>query len=183
IGPDPRNFNQRVSLGRNDLLIRTFPNTNDSSVLATEYFELGGTNIINQLACSVSTSSLSFPIGNVPSEQFIAVGTVSQQISTQNLGLNCDAGAAIKVTMTGIQSPDSSDPSILALSTGENTATGVGVQLLYGGKPLQLNQMLNLKNSAGGQETFPITARYIQTKDKVTAGSANATATLNITYQ
>ncbi|WP_346741929.1 hypothetical protein ACE4SP_17085 [Klebsiella pneumoniae] len=27
IGPDPRNFNQRVSLGRNDLLIRTFPKT------------------------------------------------------------------------------------------------------------------------------------------------------------
>ncbi|MFM4733414.1 hypothetical protein, partial [Aeromonas salmonicida] len=26
IGPDPRNFNQRASLGRNDLLIRTFPN-------------------------------------------------------------------------------------------------------------------------------------------------------------
>ncbi|MDT1862092.1 hypothetical protein M1941_29330, partial [Klebsiella pneumoniae] len=28
IGPDPRNFNQRVSLGRNDLLIRTFLNKN-----------------------------------------------------------------------------------------------------------------------------------------------------------
>ncbi|EPK6631969.1 hypothetical protein R4R78_005003 [Citrobacter freundii] len=28
IGPDPRNFNQRVSLGRNDLLIRTFPRIN-----------------------------------------------------------------------------------------------------------------------------------------------------------
>ncbi|WP_307875376.1 hypothetical protein, partial [Escherichia coli] len=28
IGPDPRNFNQRVSLGRNDLLIRTFLNEN-----------------------------------------------------------------------------------------------------------------------------------------------------------
>ncbi|MFX2972775.1 hypothetical protein V6154_09975 [Klebsiella pneumoniae] len=27
MGPDPRNFNQRVSLGRNDLLIRTFLNT------------------------------------------------------------------------------------------------------------------------------------------------------------
>ncbi|WP_334212317.1 hypothetical protein [Klebsiella pneumoniae] len=36
IGPDPRNFNQRVSLGRNDLLIRTFPNVepaNNSKVL------------------------------------------------------------------------------------------------------------------------------------------------------
>ncbi|MFP2438104.1 hypothetical protein ACLEWN_22760 [Escherichia coli] len=30
IGPDPRNFNQRVSLGRNDLLIRTFPNCDES---------------------------------------------------------------------------------------------------------------------------------------------------------
>ncbi|WP_438590750.1 hypothetical protein, partial [Klebsiella grimontii] len=29
IGPDPRNFNQRVSLGRNDLLIRTFPNASN----------------------------------------------------------------------------------------------------------------------------------------------------------
>ncbi|WP_336886115.1 hypothetical protein [Citrobacter portucalensis] len=30
IGPDPRNFNQRVSLGRNDLLIRTFLRTSCS---------------------------------------------------------------------------------------------------------------------------------------------------------
>ncbi|MEL3754417.1 type VII secretion system (T7SS), usher family protein, partial [Escherichia coli] len=29
-GPDPRNFNQRVSLGRNDLLIRTFLNLSSS---------------------------------------------------------------------------------------------------------------------------------------------------------
>ncbi|WP_142670125.1 hypothetical protein [Klebsiella pneumoniae] len=31
IGPDPRNFNQRVSLGRNDLLIRTFLNCHPRS--------------------------------------------------------------------------------------------------------------------------------------------------------
>ncbi|WP_327021902.1 hypothetical protein [Klebsiella sp. RHBSTW-00464] len=35
IGPDPRNFNQRVSLGRNDLLIRTFPR--QESCLSTKY--------------------------------------------------------------------------------------------------------------------------------------------------
>ncbi|EPM7023562.1 hypothetical protein ACTPKK_002745 [Escherichia coli] len=37
IGPDPRNFNQRVSLGRNDLLIRTFLKTNEpfNSVMET----------------------------------------------------------------------------------------------------------------------------------------------------
>ncbi|WP_309487055.1 MULTISPECIES: hypothetical protein [Enterobacter cloacae complex] len=37
IGPDPRNFNQRVSLGRNDLLIRTFPKKGCSEFFLTEY--------------------------------------------------------------------------------------------------------------------------------------------------
>ncbi|MFX0229178.1 hypothetical protein ACLEJT_01695 [Klebsiella pneumoniae] len=33
IGPDPRNFNQRVSLGRNDLLIRTFLNLDGINIV------------------------------------------------------------------------------------------------------------------------------------------------------
>ncbi|MEF4616447.1 DUF2713 family protein, partial [Escherichia coli] len=39
IGPDPRNFNQRVCLGRNDLLIRTFPSA---------YTDLSETVYINE---------------------------------------------------------------------------------------------------------------------------------------
>ncbi|WP_432341689.1 hypothetical protein [Yersinia enterocolitica] len=38
IGPDPRNFNQRVSLGRNDLLIRTFPRLKVSGVSDNSFF-------------------------------------------------------------------------------------------------------------------------------------------------
>ncbi|WP_218062407.1 hypothetical protein, partial [Klebsiella pneumoniae] len=41
IGPDPRNFNQRVSLGRNDLLIRTFLSRNLKSV--SHFLMFGGT--------------------------------------------------------------------------------------------------------------------------------------------
>lgn len=33
IGPDPRNFNQRVNLGRNDLLIRTFLSSGEPDVI------------------------------------------------------------------------------------------------------------------------------------------------------
>ncbi|MDN0645107.1 hypothetical protein FCX77_17785, partial [Escherichia coli] len=40
IGPDPRNFNQRVSLGRNDLLIRTFLSVNNSLQNAVKHIEL-----------------------------------------------------------------------------------------------------------------------------------------------
>ncbi|WP_324287567.1 hypothetical protein [Escherichia coli] len=36
IGPDPRNFNQRVNLGRNDLLIRTFLKLNEGCQLSQE---------------------------------------------------------------------------------------------------------------------------------------------------
>ncbi|MEV9110749.1 hypothetical protein AB0360_25270, partial [Klebsiella pneumoniae] len=43
IGPDPRNFNQRVSLGRNDLLIRTFPRR-------TGRLNLDGINIVLHFA-------------------------------------------------------------------------------------------------------------------------------------
>ncbi|WP_324727024.1 hypothetical protein [Klebsiella pneumoniae] len=40
IGPDPRNFNQRVSLGRNDLLIRTFPIVKKRSFMAISFLSL-----------------------------------------------------------------------------------------------------------------------------------------------
>ncbi|MGY9172116.1 hypothetical protein ACTM8I_20770, partial [Citrobacter freundii] len=48
IGPDPRNFNQRVSLGRNDLLIRTFPSV--SNLLAAP----SAISIIRELGLSHS---------------------------------------------------------------------------------------------------------------------------------
>ncbi|MDZ0166226.1 hypothetical protein M2E32_14530, partial [Klebsiella pneumoniae] len=41
IGPDPRNFNQRVSLGRNDLLIRTFPSLQQITKKPPSQFEGG----------------------------------------------------------------------------------------------------------------------------------------------
>uniref|UniRef100_UPI0024C23E58 OmpW family outer membrane protein n=1 Tax=Escherichia coli TaxID=562 RepID=UPI0024C23E58 len=44
IGPDPRNFNQRVNLGRNDLLIRTFLNMSVwyMDIDTTANYKLGG---------------------------------------------------------------------------------------------------------------------------------------------
>ncbi|HFS2638602.1 TPA: hypothetical protein ACHX6L_002812 [Escherichia coli] len=41
IGPDPRNFNQRVSLGRNDLLIRTFLKRTYSGSMSQTSFRFG----------------------------------------------------------------------------------------------------------------------------------------------
>lgn len=143
-------------------------------------------SIVN-IKCAITTPNLTFPIGDVLASKFgTSIGTVpSGAQNTQSLGLNCDTGANINVTLQGTQNPDVSTTSILALSNQGNAgvAKGVGVQLLYNGAPLVLNNRIVLKQSTGGQETFPITARYYQTKTSVATGKANASATLDLTYQ
>ncbi|MGT2544702.1 hypothetical protein, partial [Enterobacter hormaechei] len=67
IGPDPRNFNQRVSLGRNDLLIRTFPNANQLSI----------DDQINN-ACAKALSGDKEPLGDFPPDSYAA--TVSPKV-------------------------------------------------------------------------------------------------------
>lgn len=142
---------------------------------------------INVVACSITTPNLVFPIGNILASTFsTSIGTTpSAAQNIQNLGLNCDAGANINVTLSGTQNPDVGTTSVLALTGqgGANVAKGVGVQIIYNGTPLTLNNRIVLKKSAGGQETFPLIARYYQTKTAVTTGTANASATLNLTYQ
>lgn len=145
------------------------------------------TGNINVVACSITTPNLIFPIGDILASTFTtSIGTTPTAAkNTQNLGLNCDAGANINVSLSGTQNPDVGTTSVLAL-TGQgsaNVAKGVGVQILYNGTPLILNNRIVLKKSNGGLETFPLTARYYQTKSIVATGTANASATLNLTYQ
>jgi hypothetical protein len=147
---------------------------------------MGAGNIVTQAACSVTTGAMNFSMGDIPVTSFSnAIGFTPDKTVTQNLGINCDPNANINITLVGTKNPDVSDTNVLALSNqGQSgVADGIGVQLLYNNNPLVLNTILNLKKSAGGQETFPITARYIQTKANVKPGSGNATATLNLTYQ
>ncbi|MDQ4640961.1 hypothetical protein, partial [Klebsiella quasipneumoniae] len=61
IGPDPRNFNQRVSLGRNDLLIRTFPKDSGDTACSGSGTKLNKTNFryfieMKNLFCFLSIS-------------------------------------------------------------------------------------------------------------------------------
>ncbi|WP_330981870.1 MULTISPECIES: fimbrial protein [Enterobacterales] len=146
-----------------------------------------GNNSVIVIGCSLQTPTLNFQMGSVSTSSFgtTAGRPLTETQQSQTLGLNCDFAVNINVSLTGIQNPDVSDTSVLALTGQGNNdvAQGVGVQILYNGSPLQLNNQIVLKQSFGGVETFPIIARYYQTKTAVTTGSANASATLTITYQ
>lgn len=138
---------------------------------------------VTVLACSLTTPTVAAPLGNVYATAFTGVGSTTGNVDF-NLGLNCAAGTKVNVTMNGTQNTDTANTSVLAL-TGAGSAgvaKGVGAQILYNNTPLNIGTRLSLKTSAGGIETFPFKARYYQTLNNVLPGSANATATLSITY-
>lgn len=152
-------------------------------ITASQLYIDGGTSI-TKVACSLNSTSINVPLGDVLDIKFTAIGTT---VGDKNfdVGLTCDKEARINVALAGTQNSDTTDTSVLALTnTGQaGTAGGMGVQLLYGGTPLKINNNIVLKTSPGGQETLPFTARYYQTNKVVTPGKANSSATLNITYQ
>ncbi|GAK27248.1 fimbrial protein [Serratia liquefaciens FK01] len=143
-----------------------------------------GVNNIISVACDLNSTSINVPLGDVLDIKFTGVGVTTGD-KVFNVGLTCDKDAKINVALAGTQNSEASDTSVLALTNAGQTGTakGVGVQLLYGGVPLKINNNILLKTSPGGQETLPFTARYYQTNKQVTAGKANSSATLNITYQ
>ena len=161
--------------------------TSSSGITPLTVITLTPSISIIPLACSINTPSLTFPIGNIPANIFGngPGSTASGASNTQNLILNCDPQTNVTVMLEGGQNPDTTDNTVLALTGqgGSDVATGIGVQLIYNNSPMELNQRIVLKQSAGGQEIFPITARYVTTTTQVTAGKANASATLDLTYQ
>ncbi|MFQ0830816.1 fimbrial protein [Serratia fonticola] len=140
--------------------------------------------MVTVLACSINTPQIQVPLEDVAAGSLTSIGTTAKP-KVFNLGLSCDAGARVNVKMTGTQNTDTGANGVLQLSGAGSAgvATGVGIQILYNNSPLALNNNIVLKASTGGQETFPFVARYYQTKSTVTTGDANATATLNLTYQ
>lgn len=140
---------------------------------------------IKATQCNSEQNNILIDFGGLPAEQFTSIGatTLSKEF---NIGLTCDGKANISVALEGQQSEESSDSSILALTNmgQKDVATGLGVQIIYNGNPLEINKKIPLKTTEGNIiETFPFSARYYQTKSVVTPGEANVVATLSITHQ
>ena len=58
----------------------------------------------------------------------------------------------------------------------------IGVQLLYHRQPVVLNHEMTLGSASAGRFTLPLTARYYQTRSRITAGQVSAVATYTLHY-
>lgn len=133
-------------------------------------------------ACSVTTTAITVPMGDVPRDDFTGIGSTAA-IHNFTILLDCDASTNINLQLDG--AVVSGQPTVLTLnaSTTPPAASGVGLQVLYAGNPVAMGApILIATTSADGPYNIPLQARYYQTDSVVTGGLANSTATFTITY-
>ncbi|MEP8981187.1 fimbrial protein (plasmid) [Enterobacter hormaechei] len=142
-------------------------------------------DLIKSVDCTLDSSNIQVNLGDSQESNANSIGyTFNSQ--DFNIGLTCDRNANITATLDGTPDLDANDKSVLSLSDpgSTQTASGVGAQIIYNGTPLEIGQPINLMTIEGKTKAaLAFTARYYQTREKITAGEANATATINLTYQ
>ncbi|WP_394521337.1 hypothetical protein C1N60_02525 [Pantoea sp. SGAir0184] len=145
-------------------------------------------NLINEVnivsTCEVTNKNINVAMPATNTGDFRGQGSASSE-SAFDVQLNCATENAVSVNIeTG--SAGAIDPSqgILALqdSGGEGVASGVGIQVLYDGKPVELGKAFDAGSVVVGNNGIPFKARYLQIGEKVTAGKADSNATFTLTY-
>lgn len=159
----------------------TLPN-NHQWILSTLRIPVGAITV-NSLKCTTKADNYNINLGTWYDTQFKNIGDVSQNVNIP-LTLSCAAGTNIKATVTSSAGYIDANTGKLNLS-GSNRATGIGIQIVNSNNnPIKLNTKLNLQNNVpSGDYIFNWKARYIKTGDKITAGTANSVATVNILYE
>nr|WP_269114612.1 fimbrial protein [Burkholderia stagnalis] len=159
-------------------------------------FRIGGVITVGPKAptCRVTTPAITVPLGNMPASTFTGVGSVSPS-KPFNIVLQCSGGETGVATNVHTTLTDHNDPGnvsdTLSLAS-DATATGLGIQVLNGSTVIKYGpdssatgntNQWKAGEAGNGTFTIPLTARYIQTAPKVTAGMANGLATFTMSYQ
>lgn len=190
------NFGPNISgVGNTDYLLGSFT---------------GSINVVTS-TCT-TPSNMTVPMGTHLTTELKGQGTTTNPWVPVNIPLtNCPAfygyiGETTDARSTNSGSPNSSfniGPNTIAYSVtpsygvantsagvmnlASGGATGIGVQLANSsGSPIQFNTSTNsnlgLTQTAGQNYTIALQARYYQTGTSITAGAANSTATVTLTY-
>ncbi|HBM3288636.1 TPA: type 1 fimbrial protein [Klebsiella michiganensis] len=178
------------------------------TMIISQLHVTGSTKIqLTPMGCTASSASLSFPMGSVSANVFASSSKAGY--AEQTLILSCEPGTRATMVINATETTgDSPDHSVMALTPGDNVATGVGVQLNINGVPLSLNTPYKVfpynrttvtnpgaeasyliftdpdnPGGAAASNALTFTANYYKTGSKVTPGIANASGTITFTYQ
>lgn len=145
---------------------------------------------IQQPTCAVSTASknITVDLGSYQQSRFTQGGQTTNS-KPFNISLNnCSRVEAIDIQFNANPDPDVSNAALNGVVQldhgGSLSATGVAVQILDNrGNPQKLNQAQSVWQQANGNVDLPFAVRYIQTRQQVTAGNANASIQFVMSYR
>lgn len=136
--------------------------------------------------CSLDSNSrtISVPLGDMRVDKFGGVDSTSPA-KAFNIGLTCSRPADnYTMSITFSAAPDASQkPGVLALTSGANAATGVGIQLQAKGAPVEFGKAIEIGRDNASTLSIPMSARYYQTAATIKPGAANGIATFVVTYK
>lgn len=145
------------------------------------------TGTIQGNTCTVTTDTANqqVTLGDIAAKQFTAAGSASQPVAF-TIGLeNCgSAASAVSLTFTG--DADTTNGSLLALTSQAGSAAGVGVAILDSQRTLVPLNSASRQYTLDPQQTTQNLTFYgemMATSSPVTAGTVDATTTFSLTYQ
>lgn len=138
---------------------------------------------VTSTSCDLVEKNLVVQMGSVFERDFLFGATPGTTFNIQLV--NCKAGLTVDFKLGSSGSSGLIDNYTLATIPGDNSAQGVGIQIVGINKTLmEFNKVYTVSaNTSEGQSfTIPFTARYTQTGD-ITPGLVNAIATFEINYR
>lgn len=180
----------------------------DGTMVLSQLHVTGSTKIqLTPMGCTVGSTALNFPMGSISTNVFNLSNKAG--FAEQTLILSCEPGTRVTMRINATETDgDSPDNSVIALTPGNNVATGVGVQLNIDGAPLSLNTNYRVypynrttvtnpgadasyliftdpdnPGGAAASNALTFTTNYYKTGSKVTPGNANASGTITFIYQ
>lgn len=145
------------------------------------------TGTIQGNTCTVTTDTANqqVTLGDIAAKQFNAAGSASQPVAFTIGLVNCgSAASAVSLTFTG--DADTTNGSLLALTSQAGSAAGVGVAILDSQRTLVPLNSASRQYTLDPQQTTQNLTFYgemMATSSPVTAGSVDATTTFSLTYQ
>lgn len=144
-------------------------------------FTFSGVMTVSAGGCTVG-SVTDVEMGTLSSASFTRAGSTGPKVPFSVSLTECK-GAATQAhfDFTPVYGFANQDRGVIALSNDENSATGVGIQLLMNGKEIAgFND--NVATIAEGDNLVNFEAKYYQTAETVTPGSADSMVVFNVFY-
>lgn len=138
--------------------------------------------------CDINTPDIPVslsPAGGINANTtFTGINSTSTPVDFR-IDLTCDTDVNVAIRFEG-DTLNGSNDTILKLTEQDNSATGIGIQILDKDKNIMsFNQpdfVLQTSNVQQSQVSLPFSARYIQTSSQVTGGKADAEATFFLAF-